>query len=330
MRDQHFGLSLIHQSPLPIIFCAMYFIVLVISVWKMILTLKQPGSAVTYRQMFFYIVLAIIGILRMIWSLESFIKYNVSTYLLLDSLACVLLGLLGLTFSLLWYEMYLSSKVLLSAHSYKVYMFTAISSYILINLSSLFIHVFFIYINAFSDEVIVTVIGSLDISISFLCAILLIISGKLLMKNLKFAFDGEFYKIIIRRIRSITICSGLVYFFKTFIPILSWFYIKYGHGEYYWLDIFIVILYYIGMEVCPVFVILIILKVSSIDNNEEDLLPSILLSNDEQMCKNRESSRKILSKRLLISYSESKRSFASFFIEKEIKSCPSKPAWAFH
>lgn len=241
MKEQHFGLSLLHQSPLPIIFCAMYFIVLTISIWKMFLTLKQPGSAVTLRQLFFYIILAIIGIckiyiVRMIWSLESFINYETSTYLLLDSLACVLLGLLGLTFSLLWYEMYLSSKILLPAHSYNVYMAIAICSYLSINLISLFIHIFFIYINIFSDEVVITIINSLDVSISFLCAILLIISGKLLMRNLKFAFDGEFCKIILRRIKSITICSGLVYFFKTFIPVFSWFYIKYGHGQYLWLE----------------------------------------------------------------------------------------------
>lgn len=241
MEEEHFGFDYLHQSPLPIIFCAMYFIVLIISVWKLFLTLKLPGSAVTYRQMFFYIVLVIIGIckfyiVRIFWSLKSFIKYSLSTHLLLDSLACVLLGLLGLTFSLLWYEMYLSSKILLPANSYNAYMIIAISFYLLINLISLFIHLFFIYVRVFSDETAVIIIDSMDILVSFLCAIFLVISGKLLMKNLKFAFDGEFCKIILRRIKSITICSGLVYFFKTFIPILSWIYIKYGHGQYFWLE----------------------------------------------------------------------------------------------
>lgn len=84
------------------------------------------------------------------------------------------------------------------------------------------------------------------------------------------------------------------------------------------------------MEVCPVFVILIILKVSSVENNEVDSLPSIFLGSEEQACKNRDSSRKILSKRLFISYSESERYILGSSNEKECNSCPSKPVWQSH
>lgn len=84
------------------------------------------------------------------------------------------------------------------------------------------------------------------------------------------------------------------------------------------------------MEVCPVFVILIILKVSSVENHEIDSLPSVFLGSEEQACKNRDSSRKILSRRLLISYSESGGYVLGSSNEKKCKSCPSKPVWQSH
>lgn len=200
----------------------------------------------------------------------------------MDSLCSTFQGILGLTFSVLWFEMYVASNILYSEKKRKKYLYKAITGYILLIIISFACHVIFIYgnIQGYNTKWILTV--SLDMIISTLCSASLFVSGKLLNKNIKFAFtDNDSYRII-ARIKFITFCTGIAYLLKTILLLTNSLFVEYLHSEYFVLEyvlysVVMFFLYYVALEILPIFIVLFILKVSRVDTYEERSLPSVLL-----------------------------------------------------
>ncbi|OMJ90720.1 hypothetical protein SteCoe_6896 [Stentor coeruleus] len=281
MRKEMFYFG-VKNKELMLILCGLYAIIIGVSIWKLCYSFRETPCGALTRQRIFYVLVFTIGCSRILWVLDPWINFGFASHLLMDSLCSTFQGILGLTFSILWFEMYVSSNISYTEKKQKQYLIKAIIAYIMLITISFACHIVFIYGNIQGNNAKWILTVSIDMIISTLCSISLFISGKLLNKNIKFAFtDNDSYRIT-SKIKFITLCTGIAYLLKTILLLTNSLFVEYLHSEYFALEYFpysvvMFFLYYVGLEILPIFIVLFILKVSRVDTYEEHSLPSVLL-----------------------------------------------------
>lgn len=219
------------------------------------------------------------------------------------------MGILGFTFSFLWFEMYVSSRVSSSIPRQKKSITIALVLCVLFNVASIVFHITFIFLS-YPDTTKRMTITLVDASISIVCGLNLTLTGCLLIKNIRFAFTGRIRSIISNRVICIMILSGGIYMCKTSLSILCAPYV-YEYTKIDWFKTFtanliLLLLNYIVLEIIPVLAILLLLKVYTSQIGDFDSILSVLVPSDDLI--NIGSSRRILSNRLLTQSSVSRNS----------------------
>ena len=93
--------------------------------------------------------------------------------------------------------------------------------YFIINISSLICHIIILYQCAISLHTRWIISTMFDLSISAITLLMLLLTGNLLIRSIKFAFTGKSQRIIIRRTCFIALSTGFIYFLRAMIPIIS-------------------------------------------------------------------------------------------------------------
>jgi hypothetical protein len=213
------------------VYCFMVFV----SVYFFIKTFVQPGCPAIFRQRFFHSGLilnscCIKHIGRILWVyFYTLGDLDENTVELLDSLPNIIMCILASTIALLWYEIYLSSTILLSPKEKSVQLIICIILFLCINIISIVFHLLFIFDengnwnllrNKFKNTVI------LDSSTNIINTIWIVVSGLLLSRNARIIFISRVGDIISLRIHKVIIMVGIMFIGKSIILIVSLAYVS--------------------------------------------------------------------------------------------------------
>ncbi|OMJ94766.1 hypothetical protein SteCoe_1945 [Stentor coeruleus] len=273
------------KEPALYILAGFYLCLLCGCIHQFLKSLGYPNSQSLNRQRIFYIVIALTSssiqyIVRIIWAL--YFLYNSSnstTTELLDILPTISLGLLGSTFSILWFEMFLCSTIIIKQTSKMKYFSFATGLYIAFNIGIIVLHMLIIYypkkpwviLNSPSNSsLVLSCFQNLTVSIT------LTTTGYLLAKNVKVIFYGKVGIIVARRIKFTYLCSFFVFFSKSIVSLMMLTYISFVPSSYAF-DIVIFFLYFSCLEIIPLSSILYVLRFTDC-RNDEDCVPSALNS----------------------------------------------------
>ncbi|OMJ86114.1 hypothetical protein SteCoe_12472 [Stentor coeruleus] len=268
------------KEPAVYILAGLYLCLLCGCIHQFIKSLGYPNSQSLNRQRAFYIVIAFTSSMRIIWALYFlYSSSNSTTTDILDILPSLSLGLLGSTFSILWFEMFLCSTIIIKQTSKMKYFVFATGFYIAFNIFCIVMQMIIIYYPKKSWIVLDSPSSSslvVDCFQNFTVSLTLIITGHLLANNVKIIFYGKVGIIIARRIKLTCLCSFFVFFSKSIISVLMLTYISFNPGNSVF-DTVIFFLYFCCLEIIPFTIILYILRFMDC-HNDDDCLPSALNS----------------------------------------------------
>lgn len=228
------------KEPAMYILAGLYLFLLCGCIHQFLKSLGYPSSQSLNRQRVFYIAIAFTSssiqyIVRIIWALYFlYSSSNSTTTDLLDILPTLSLGLLGSTFSILWFEMFLCSTIIIKQTSKMKYFSLATGLYIAFNIVCITIHMLIIYYPKKPWVILKSPSNSsllLDCFQNFTVSITLIITGYLLASNVKIIFYGKVGTIVARRIKLTCLSSFFVFFSKSIVSILMLTYINFVPGN---------------------------------------------------------------------------------------------------
>lgn len=246
--------------------------------------------------------------MRILWIADIFFKYRGFVYNLLDVLPCSTFTLLGTTFALFWVEMYINTSVQLSDDQKRKYLIATISAYVAMNFLNYLSHIM-VVVQYYDDDDVLLLdkmwenLVIVNVVFFVVTTILLAVAGQLLASHIKEIFNGPTGDFVSRRIRYVSVFCGLCFTIKSIMPLLL-FSFNYSSSKYQGIDDLFILLYYGLMEIIPISILLILIKVSrpTTDEDDDDLLPEGLFPNYENSLTSSEgTSPRLLLRKSLIS-----------------------------
>lgn len=155
------------------------------------------------------------------WLLDPWINYTYKSFILLESLCNILQSILGLSFSLFFYDIYTSLDRFYT--EYLKIKYTIISLIIYAGLIFLFIilNIVFIYGNICNENKQWILIVSANLFMLTVCTLLLCYTVNIFIKSIKIDFLGIHFRDAILKIKLILLCTGVCYMAKITLLILS-------------------------------------------------------------------------------------------------------------
>ena len=148
---------------------------------------------------------------------------------LLDSIPNIIMCFLASTIALLWYEIYLSSTILLSPCEKSVQFILCITLFICINSISIVFHILFVYDQAgdwSTQRSRFNNIAILDSSTNIINTIWISVSGLLLSRNARIIFISRVGGIISLRIKRVIVMVAVMFIGKSVVLIVSLVYVS--------------------------------------------------------------------------------------------------------
>lgn len=222
-----------------------YCFMLSISLYVLIKTIVIPNCPAIFRQRFFHSILILnslcIGYLgRIIWVvLFAILNLESSTVELFDSLPNIIMCFLATTISFLWYEIYLSSNILLTPTEKTVRFILCFTLYLTINSLSIVFHLLIIYDkngnwNLLNNKFKNTAL--LDSCTNIINTICITVTGCLLASNAKLVFISRVGNNIALRINRINLFTFIMFVGKTIVLVISIAYVSLFTDKHYYLE----------------------------------------------------------------------------------------------
>jgi len=248
---------------------------------------RQEGSSLTRSKLFVFILSTILlskfYTVRIAWILDMFFRYPSTLYYLLDYLPSATLFLLGSTFFLIWSQIYISTTQTISPSRKKVYLTCFVVFYFVFNFLNYFFHVMVVISYSKGKSLLISGSSFLTLVVtnavfSFITASLLYFSARTLWIHIQVIFSGETGYSIAKRIKVISLVSGVSFLLKSVLP-LALLPLNDNFTGSFSFDIFFVLFYYGVMEVLPVGAVLLIVKAKRPMEEEEEVHESIFSHN---------------------------------------------------
>lgn len=184
-------------------------------------------------KLYYHIILLILFcnfyLVRIAFLLKLYIPYSFFLYSLFDCLGCSTLTLLGTTFALLWTEMYISSNTMISNRDQTSWKTISLCSYILINFSNYFLHIFIVVDDEYNLDLLIYTepwknFLFVNIAFSFGTVVLLSVSRKILSDHILEVFPLELGEKISSRVKFVSILLCVPFFVKAIAQFVIFFY----------------------------------------------------------------------------------------------------------
>lgn len=266
------------------IFLSLYAIVIIFAIAKAIPSIIYLKARYNTKILWFYIIITIAAscnyyTVRIAWCINYFFSSSHVLYHLLESLCTGTLEVLGYTFLIYWIEAYIEISLKIAYNSKLRKLCIMYIAYFLISCLTYILHILYVTspnlpLTSYAIDIYIDSILSISVSIS------LIISSKLLIKQLKNLFPMTFSIQVISRIKKIIISNVFIYLSKSILFVSSANIASYDSHKFH---VMFMYFYLIGTEILPLCSVIYFLKANVVDKASflYSGVPSVLIPQND-------------------------------------------------